>query len=136
MTKTPEHPGLSTRVYGIIGSCSGSVYSAMSRSFWMIRPGSDRKVPWVRVGRRDLGVVGGQLHVLVVFFGAVVAAGEGEGEDHWVAALQFAELADGAGVVGQRVVGEGAAGDDVRMHGMTAFHVVSRIWALARGARL
>jgi len=26
-------------------------------------------------------------------------------------------------VVGQRVVGEGAAGDDVRTHGMTASHV-------------
>ena len=36
-------PGLSTSVCGIIGSFSGSVYSWMSRSFWTIRPGSERK---------------------------------------------------------------------------------------------
>ena len=28
---------------GIIGSLSGSVYSWMSRSFWTMRPGSERK---------------------------------------------------------------------------------------------
>src|SRR5262252_369026 len=73
------------------------------------------------VGRRELGIVGGQFQVLVVFLGAVVAAGQGQ--DHRVAALQFAERADGAGVVGQRVVGEGAAGGDVRTHGMTTSYV-------------
>ena len=35
-------PGLSTSVWGIIGSFSGSVYSWMSRSFWTIRSGSER----------------------------------------------------------------------------------------------
>ena len=57
----------------------------------------------------------GQLQVLLVLFGAVVTAGKRE--DQRIAALEFAERADGAGVVGQRVVGEDAAGDDVGTHG-------------------
>src|SRR5215468_5254396 len=132
-------PGLSTSVCGIIGSCSGSVYSLMSRSFCTIRPGSDRNVHCagrgaellqrvvvvggdggdLGVGHGDLRVVGGQLEVLLVLFRAVVAAGEDE--DQGVVALELAELAGGAGVVGQRVVGEGAAGDDVGTHGLTPF---------------
>src|SRR6266446_9559906 len=39
-----RRPGSSTSVCGIIGSWCGSVYSAMSRSFCTLRPGSERKV--------------------------------------------------------------------------------------------
>ena len=38
---------------GIIGSCSGSVYSWMSRSYWTVRPGSDRKVHWAPTEARN-----------------------------------------------------------------------------------
>ena len=41
-------PGFSTSVCGIIGSCSGSVYSWMSRSFWTIRPDWDLSAPGLR----------------------------------------------------------------------------------------
>jgi hypothetical protein len=45
-----------------------------------------------------------QIEMLLVFFRAVVAAcGR---EDQRIAALEFAERADGAGVVGQRVIGK------------------------------
>ena len=84
-------PGLSTSVCGIIGLLSGSVYSWMSR-----------------LERR-------QLEVLLVLFRAVMAARERE--DQRVAALELAERPDGAGVVGQRVIGEDAAGGDVGTHG-------------------
>ena len=67
------------------------------------------------VGDVDLGVVGGQLEVLLVLLRAVVAAREREYQR--VAALELAEPADGAGVVGQRVIGEYIAGDDVGTHG-------------------
>ena len=46
-------PGLSTSVCGIIGSWSGSVYSWMSRSFWIVRPGSDRNVHWAPTDARN-----------------------------------------------------------------------------------
>src|SRR5215210_43389 len=46
-------PGLSTSVCGIMGSLSGSVYSWMSRSFWMVRPGSERKVHWAPTDARN-----------------------------------------------------------------------------------
>src|SRR5271170_3552637 len=36
-------PGSSTITWGIIGLWSGSVYSAMSRSFWIVRRTSERK---------------------------------------------------------------------------------------------
>jgi hypothetical protein len=68
----------------------------------------------LRVRDRDLRLERGQVEVLLVFLGTEVAAGERE--DQRVAALQLAERADGAGVVGQRVVREHAAGDDVRTH--------------------
>jgi hypothetical protein len=73
------------------------------------------------VGHRDLREVGGQLEVLLVLLGAVVAAREQE--DQRVAALELAEPANGGSVVGQRVIREDAAGDDVGTHGMTASHV-------------
>ncbi|HUN35954.1 MAG TPA: hypothetical protein VMU95_28485 [Trebonia sp.] len=44
---------MSTSVYGIIGLFSGSVYSAMSRSFWIVRPGSERKVHWAPTDARN-----------------------------------------------------------------------------------
>jgi hypothetical protein len=36
-----DQPGSSTSVCGIIGSCSGSAYSWMSRSCWTVRSGAD-----------------------------------------------------------------------------------------------
>jgi hypothetical protein len=50
------------------------------------------------VGDGDLRVVRREFQVLLVVFRAVVAAGERQ--DQRIAALQFAERADGAGVVG------------------------------------
>jgi hypothetical protein len=52
----------------------------------------------LRVGDSDLGLERGQLQVLLVLLRAVVAAGERE--DHRVTALQLAQRADDAGVVG------------------------------------
>src|SRR5580700_4602025 len=66
------------------------------------------------VGHRDLGVVGGQLEVLLVLFGAVVAARQGE--DQRIAALKLAEFAHRAGVIRKGVIGEDAARSDVRTH--------------------
>ena len=71
-------------------------------------------VATLRVGHRDLGVVGGELEVLLVLLGAVVAARERE--DQGVVALDLAELSRNVLVIGQLVVGEGAAGDDVAAH--------------------
>ena len=103
---------------GIIGSLFGSVYSWMSRSCWIVRPGSDEEGPLgadrraellkrvvlvgrdrddLRVGDGDLRTGRRQLEMLLVLLRAVVAAREGE--DHRVAALELAEAADGLGVV-------------------------------------
>ena len=68
----------------------------------------------LRVGHRDLGVVRGELEVLLVLLGAVVPARERE--DQRVVALDLAELSTSVLVIGQLVVGEGAAGDDVATH--------------------
>src|ERR1700724_1647505 len=70
------------------------------------------------VGHRDLRVVGRQFQVLLMLFGAVVAARQGK--DQRIAALQLAEPAHRAGVIRESVIGEGAAGPDVRTHWMTA----------------
>ena len=75
------------------------------------------------VSHRDLRVVLGQLQVLPVLFRAVVATRQRE--DQRVPALELAQRADGAGVVGQRIIGEGAAGDDVGTHGMTASPLIA-----------
>ena len=53
-----------------------------------------------------------------MFLRAVMTAGERQ--DQRIPALEFAQRADRAGVVGQRVVGEGRAWGDVRTHGSTA----------------
>ena len=132
-------PGLSTRVWGIIGSLSGSVYSWMSRSFWTVRSGSDRNGHWAPTDRRNSWSVwcasvamvaipvyatanfawcDRQLEVLLVLLRAVVAACQRQ--DERVVALDLPDAADGAGVVGQRVVGEDAAGADVGTHGVTS----------------
>jgi hypothetical protein len=129
-------PGLSTSVCGIIGSLRGSVYSWKSRSFWTVRPGSDRKVHcaptearnscsvwWssvaivttVGVSHGDLGIGGGELEVLLVLLGAVVAARERE--DEGIVALELTQPAGDVRVVGQLVVRERAAGEDVGAHG-------------------
>src|SRR3954465_7777551 len=129
-----------------MGSCSGSVYSWMSRSRWTVRPGSERKAHWappearntegeegplgsnrgtellqrvmvvggdgddLGVRHRHLGLERGQLEVLLVLLGAVVAPGQRE--DQRILALELAERPNGLGVVGERVVGEGAARSD------------------------
>src|SRR5262249_51283945 len=46
-------PGFSTSVCGIIGLCSGSVYSWISRSCWIVRSGSERKVHWAPTDARN-----------------------------------------------------------------------------------
>ncbi len=51
-------PGLEHERVGIIGSCSGSVYSWMSRSFWTVRSGSERKGHWAPVEARKVLVIG------------------------------------------------------------------------------
>ena len=72
----------------------------------------------LRVGHRDLGVVGRQLEVLLVLFRAVVAARQGE--DQRITALKLAERTHRAGVVRKSVIREDAARADVRTHRMTA----------------
>jgi hypothetical protein len=52
--------------------------------------------------------------MLLVLLRAVVAAREGK--DQRIVALQLAQAADGAGVVGQLVVGKGGSGNDVGTH--------------------
>src|SRR5271168_363965 len=74
--------------------------------------GRDRGNP--RVGHCDLGVVGGELEVLLVLLGAVVPARERE--DQGVLALDLAELSRNVLVIGQLVIGKGAAGGDVAAH--------------------
>jgi hypothetical protein len=78
----------------------------------MVGVGRDRGD--LRVGHRDLGIVGGEIEVLLVLLGAVVSARQGE--DQGIVALDLAELARDAFVVGQLVVGEGSAGGDVTAH--------------------
>src|SRR5436309_58946 len=51
-------PGLRTSVCGIIGSWSGSVYSAMSRSRWTTRPGSARNGHWAPTEARNAWIAG------------------------------------------------------------------------------
>src|SRR5256885_13111424 len=75
--------------------------------------GRDRGDPGVRHG--DLRVERGELQMLLVLLRAVVAARERE--DQRVVALQLAEPAWRARVIGQLVVGKAAAGRDVRTHG-------------------
>jgi hypothetical protein len=55
--------------------------------------------------------------MLLVLLWAIVAARERE--DHWIVALQFAELARFVGVIGQFVVGENASGHNIRTHDST-----------------
>jgi hypothetical protein len=75
---------------------------------------------WVH---RDLRVEGGQLQVLLMVLGAEVAPRQDK--DHRVVAVQLAESAPLAGVVGQFVVREPAPGNDVGSHGTVSL-VVSR----------
>ncbi len=63
------------------------------------------------VGNRDLRLERCKLKVLLVLFRTVVAAGERE--DHRIPALELTQRAHGIGVVGQRIIGEDAPGDDV-----------------------
>src|SRR5580704_1256376 len=72
------------------------------------------------VGHRDLRVVGRHLEVLLVLFGAVVAARQRE--DQRIAALNLAEGTLRPGVIRKSVVRKDAARPDIRTHRATAFH--------------
>src|SRR6476619_6176136 len=104
-------PGLSTRVCGIIGSCSGSVYSWMSRSRWTTRPGSERNGHEAPTEARNSWRV-------------------------WCSsvALDLAEPPVDVGVVGELVVGERPPGDDVSTHGV-ALSVGAAEWVVVSRGR-
>src|ERR1700689_3864560 len=68
----------------------------------------------LRVRHRNPRVERGELQMLLVLLWAIVAARQRE--DQWIVALQLAELARGARVIGQFVVGENASGNDIRTH--------------------
>ena len=68
----------------------------------------------LRVAHGDLRIEGRELEVLLVLLRAVVAARERE--DQRVVALDLAEPPRDAVLVGQLVVGEGGAGNDVGAH--------------------
>src|SRR4051812_29303315 len=72
----------------------------------------------LRVGHGNLGIEGGELEVLLVLLGAVVAARERE--DQRIVALELAEPARRSRVIGQLVVREHAAGCDVGAHQSTS----------------
>ena len=74
--------------------------------------GGDRDDLSVRHG--DLGVERSDFQMLLVLFRAIVAARQRE--DERIVALQLAEFAQFARVIGQFVVGENASGDDIRAH--------------------
>src|SRR4051794_30530878 len=58
-----------------------------------------------------------------------------QGEDQGVVALQVAELARNLRVVGQLVVGERRAGDDVGPHAGTSLGCLRQAWRLSRHGR-
>src|SRR5438876_6326493 len=69
-------PGSSTIVCGIIGLWIGSVYSAMSRSFWTLRAGSERKGHFffqAEDGIRDGRVTGVQTCALPISSGSLLS---------------------------------------------------------------
>jgi len=130
-------PGLSTSVYGSIGSWVGvgvlldvQVLLDVAAGIGQERPlrahliaelvglqdvvGGDRDDLGVHHG--DLRVVRGQLQVLLVILGAEAAAGEQQ--NHRVDTLQLAQPPPGPGVIGQLVVGECPAGHDIGAHGL------------------
>src|SRR5436305_15089777 len=78
-------------------------------------------------------MVGRELEVLVVLLRAVVAARERE--DHRVVALDLAEGARDPVVVGQLVVGERGAGDDVGAHPDPPWSGSAQCRADPRGSR-
>jgi hypothetical protein len=71
------------------------------------------------VGDRDLRVRGRQLEVLQVVLRAEVTSGEHE--DQRVVPLQLAQPPPHFGVIGQLVVGEGPARDDIGAHDLVLF---------------
>src|SRR5579863_7866588 len=82
------------------------------------------------VGHGDLREVGGELEVLLVLFRTIVAARECQ--DQRILALDLAERASDAILVGKLVVGECAAGGDVRAHGASPSGRVMLIGATGR----
>ena len=60
------------------------------------------------VGHGDFRIKRGKLQMLLVFFRAVVAARQRQ--DQWIIALQFAQPARCAGVIGQLIVGNNVSG--------------------------
>src|SRR3981081_2939274 len=117
-------PGSRTIIWGIIGLWTGSVYSAMSRSFWTIRlvseegpVSADSGAIFIRLSDvvgtdRDKPAIA-NLHLTMKFkkpfslpavLGAETAAAEDE--NHGMLALQLGELSAFRRVVGKFVVGE------------------------------
>ena len=115
------------------------MYSWMSRSFWILRPASDRKVQLAPtearnsrvtailsvetvtmpvVGDGDLRLERGELAVLLLVLRAVVSACQHQ--DHWVVALQVAQTASHLRVVCELVVRERSTGSDVSAHGCSS----------------
>src|ERR1700689_1178542 len=71
----------------------------------------------LRVRDSNLRVERGEFQMLPMLLGAIVAARQSE--DERVIALQRAEIAQGARVIGQFVVRENASGHDIRTHDWT-----------------
>ena len=69
----------------------------------------------LRVGDGDLGIQGSQRTVLLMIFRSVVSARKDK--DHRVIALQFRQFSPLPCVIGQFVIRERGAGNDVCAHG-------------------
>src|SRR3981081_2553726 len=127
-------PGSRTIIWGIIGLWTGSVYSAMSRSFWTIRlvseegpVSADTAAIFVRLSDvvgtdRDKPAIA-NLHLTMEFkkpfsLSAVLGAESAAAEDehHGMLALQVGELPAFRRVIGEFVVGENGPWNNVRSH--------------------
>src|SRR5271163_4106342 len=81
----------------------------------MVIVGGDRGD--LRVRHCDTRIERGEFQMLLVLLWAVVAARKRE--DQRILTLQLAELAQGARVIGQFIVGENASRHDIRTHDWT-----------------
>src|SRR5258707_8608924 len=125
-------PGSRTITWGIMGLLTGSVYSAMSRSFWDQTPrigeerpvGTDSATIFVRLSNVvsancDEPAIG-NLELTMEFnkqfsLAAVLRTetSTAEDEDHGMLLLEFGEIAAFRCMVGKLIVGEDSAWDDV-----------------------
>src|SRR5262249_24844317 len=79
----------------------------------------------LRVRHGNFRIERGKFPMLLVLLGTVVPARKRENQR--IIALQFAELALFAGVIGHLVIGENSAGHNIRTHGLTP--LVRASWA-------